>query len=351
MAAATAPGLAVEAPSLTAEAIAAAAGGTLEGDGGATVRTVAPLDRAESGQLSFCSGDAYKAFLATTRASVVLVTPALAAAPCSAAARVVVSKPMDALIALLPRLYRPPQRPVGIHPTVVIGHGVQLGADVALGPYVVLGAGAEIGDRAWIGAGVVIGDGVRIGDDVRLHPGVTLYAGTSLGDRVQLHAGVRIGGDGFGYVFREGAHQKIPHVGRCVIGNDVEVGANSAIDRGSIDDTVIGDGTKIDNLVHIGHNCRVGRLCLLVAQVGLAGSTILGDGVVLSGQVGVADHLTVGTGARVGGGSRVFSDVPSGETWTGYPARPHREFLRTQASVYKLATLARKLEVMAAREP
>ncbi|MBI2796370.1 MAG: UDP-3-O-(3-hydroxymyristoyl)glucosamine N-acyltransferase [Gemmatimonadetes bacterium] len=342
--AAPAPGLAVESAALTAAEIASASGGALVGDGATTVHAVAPLDRAEPGDLSFCSGEGRRAALAATRASVVLLSPALAHLPCGAASRVTVANPMGALVGLLPRLYRPPVRPVGVHRTVVIGRGAQLGAEVALGPYVVIGAGAVIGDRAWIEAGTVIGDGVQIGSDVRLHPGVTLYSGTVLGNRVQVHAGTRLGSDGFGYVFTDGEHRKIPHVGRLLVGDDVEIGANSTIDRGSIDDTAIGAGSKIDNLVHIAHNCRIGRLCLVAAQVGLAGSTTLGDGVILAGQVGLADHLTLGDRARIGGGSRVFGNVPAGETWTGYPARPHMEFLRTQASLYRLAVLTRRLE-------
>ena len=343
-AAAKAPGLAVGAQPLTAAAIAATAGGTLEGDPGMIVHAVAPLDRAEAGQLSFCGSAAWMPALATTRASVVLVTPALATAPCPAPARIVVPHPMDALIEILPVLYRPAPRLVGVHPTVIIGRGARIGADVALGPYVVIGAGAIVGDRAWIGAGCVIGDGVPMGVDVRLHPGVTLYTGTELGDRVEVHSGTRLGSDGFGYVPRGGGHRKIPHVGRCLIGDDVEIGANTAIDRGSISDTVIGSGTKIDNLVHIAHNCRIGRFCLLMATVAMAGSTIIEDGVAMAGQSGASGQLTIGAGARIGGGGKVFGDVPPGETWTGYPARPHREFLRAQAALYRLAGLAKDLE-------
>ena len=345
-----APGLAEDAPSLTAAAIAVATGGTLEGDAGATVYTVASLDRAGPGQLTFCSGEDYREALATTAASVVLVVPAMAAAPCPAAARIVLPEPMSALLALLPRLYRPAPRAVGVHPTVVIGRGVQLGAEVAIAPYVVIGAGAEIGDRAWIGAGVVIGEGVRIGSDVRLHPGVTLYPGTVLGDRVQLHAGVRLGSDGFGYAYRDGAHQKIPHVGRCLIGNDVEIGANTTIDRGSIDDTVIGAGTKIDNLVHVAHNVRIGRLCLIMAQVGIAGSVRVEDGAILAGQVGVSGHHTIGRGARLAAQAGVFGDIPAGETWSGYPARPHREALKAQAAMFRLPSIIRALERLLARD-
>jgi serine acetyltransferase len=154
-----------------------------------------------------------------------------------------------------------------------------------------------------------------------------------LGDRVIAHAGVRIGGDGYGYVFANGAHQKIPHVGRCIINDDVEIGANTTIDRGSIDDTVIGAGTKIDNLVQIGHNCTVGKLCLIMSQVGLAGSTRIGDGCILAGQAGLGGHLEVGDRAKIGAQAGVFGDVPAGETWSGYPARPHRESLRARPRI------------------
>jgi UDP-3-O-[3-hydroxymyristoyl] glucosamine N-acyltransferase len=196
----------------------------------------------------------------------------------------------------------------------------------------------------WIGAHSVVGDGVRIGDASRLFPQVTLYSGAELGRRVTLHAGVRIGSDGFGYVFNGSAHAKIPHVGRCIIGDDVEIGANTTIDRGSIDDTVIGAGTKIDNLVQIGHNVKVGQLCLIMAQVGIAGSAQIGDGCVLAGQAGLGGHIIVGAKARIGGQSGVFGNVPAGETWSGYPARPHRESLRSSAALIKLAGMVKQLE-------
>jgi UDP-3-O-[3-hydroxymyristoyl] glucosamine N-acyltransferase len=191
---------------------------------------------------------------------------------------------------------------------------------------------------------VVIGAGVSVGAHCHLFPGVTLYPGSTLANRVIAHAGVRIGGDGYGYVFSDGAHQKIPHVGRCLIHDDVEIGANTTIDRGSIDDTVIGAGTKIDNLVQIGHNCAIGKLCLIMSQVGLAGSTRIGDGVILGGQVGVRGHLEIGDGAKIGGQAGVFGDVPAGETWSGYPARPHRESLRASAALFKLAGMIKRLE-------
>jgi UDP-3-O-[3-hydroxymyristoyl] glucosamine N-acyltransferase len=193
-----------------------------------------------------------------------------------------------------------------------------------------------------------VGVGVEIGADSRLFPGVTLYPGTRLGARVALHSGVRAGSDGFGYVFARGAHQKIPHVGGCVIEDDVEIGANTTIDRGSIGDTVIGAGTKIDNLVQVGHNVRIGKLCLLMSQVGIAGSATIEDGVILAGQAGLGGHITVGKGARIGGQSGVFGDVPAGATWSGYPARPHKESLRATAANFRLAGLVGRLERMLA---
>jgi UDP-3-O-[3-hydroxymyristoyl] glucosamine N-acyltransferase len=237
-----------------------------------------------------------------------------------------------------------PRSAPGVHATAALGRGAQLGRNVSIGPYAVVGAGASIGDETVIDAHVVIGDGVSIGSRCHLYPGVTLYPGSTLGARVIAHAGVRIGGDGYGYVFSGGAHQKIPHVGRCIIQDDVEIGANTTIDRGSIDDTVIGAGTKIDNLVQIGHNCTVGRLCLIMSQVGLAGSTRVGDGAILAGQVGVSGHLEIGARAKLGAQAGVFGDVPAGETWSGYPARPHRESLRASAALFKLAGMIKRLE-------
>jgi UDP-3-O-[3-hydroxymyristoyl] glucosamine N-acyltransferase len=215
----------------------------------------------------------------------------------------------------------------------------------------VIGEGALIGARTRLGPHVTVGAGVVIDSDCALYSSVTLYAGTQLGPRVRVHAGARLGSDGFGYVFRDGAHAKIPHVGRCIIEADVEIGANTTIDRGSIDDTVIGAGTKIDNLVHVAHNVRIGRLCLLMAQVGVAGSVRLEDGVILAGQAGISGHLTIGAGARIAAQGGVFGSVPAGETWSGYPARPHREALRAQAAMFKLPSLIRALEKLISRQP
>ncbi len=329
---------------LTAAAIAELTGGELLGDATAGVTSVAPLDRATAGQLSFCAASRYSALLEGTGATVVLVSADVATTTTRAAARIVVKAPHDALVSLLPRLYRVPERATGVHPSAVIGRGARIGEAANIGPFVLIGAGAMIGDRVTVDANCVIGDDVQVGDDVHLFPGVTLYRGTSLGNRVLIHASSVIGSDGFGYVSKRDGHQKIPHVGRCVVADDVEIGAGTMIDRGSVGDTMIGAGTKVDNLVHVAHNTRIGKLCLIAAQVGISGSAVIEDGVVIGGQAGFQGHHTIGAGARIGGQSGVFGDVPAGETWSGYPARPHRESLRAQAALFRLTGLLKRIE-------
>ncbi len=329
---------------LTAAAIAEAVRGVLHGDGSAVVSGVAPLDRAQRHHLTFLASARYGPLFAESDAGVALVAPELEDSPGRVLARIVVPAPHDAMLSLLASLYPPPPPESGVHRTAVIGRGARLGEGVWIGPYAVIGDGARIGSGTRIDAHVVIGDGVTVGNDCHLYPAVTLYGGTAVGDRVRLHSGVRLGSDGFGYVYRDGKHDKIPHVGRCIVESDVEIGANTTIDRGSIDDTVIGAGTKIDNLVHIAHNVRVGRLCLIMAQVGVAGSARVEDGCILAGQAGIAGHHTIGRGARVAAQAGVFGDVPAGETWSGYPARPHREALRAQAVLFKLPSLLRGIE-------
>lgn len=328
---------------LTASAIAELVGGQLRGEGTRTIHSVAPLDRAQAGQLAFCASPKYASLLADTRASVVLVAPDCDAAA-TEAVLITVAKPHDALVSLLPRLYRAAAAVPGVHPSAVIGRGAMVGRQVSIGPFVHIGAGASIGDRVTLGAGVVVGDGARVGADSRLHARVVVYADAEIGERVIVHAGAVIGCDGFGYISRASGHEKIMHVGRCVLEHDVEIGACTTIDRGSIDDTVIGAGTKIDNLVHVAHNVRIGRLCLIAAQVGISGSARIEDGVVVGGQAGFQGHHTIGKGARIGGQSGVFGDVPAGESWSGYPARPHRESLRAQAALFRLAGMMKRLE-------
>jgi len=335
---------------VTASAIAALVGAELLGDGDVQVTGVAALDRADRTHVSLLSHARYAHWFRETRAGAVLLAPEfrdLAGAP---AARLVVERPMEALLQLLPRFHRTGARPAGVHPTAVVAPDAVLGADVTIEAYAVVGAGVVLGDRAWVGPHAVVGDGSRLGADTRLHAHATCYPFSELGARVVLHAGAQVGREGFGWVPRDGRAERIPHVGRCVLGDDVEIGANSCVDRGSIDDTIIGAGTKIDSLVQVGHNTRIGRGCMIASQVGIAGSCRIEDGVQLGGQVGLAGHLVIGRGATIAAQGGVVGDVPAGETWSGYPARPHREQLRASAALHRLAALIRPLEQLLRKE-
>jgi UDP-3-O-[3-hydroxymyristoyl] glucosamine N-acyltransferase len=335
---------------LTARDIADIVKGELSGDGDTLVTGVAPLSRAGGNELSFLADGRYASAFASSQAGVVLVTPELSRLDGGARARIVVEKPAAAMLDVLPRFYPPVQRVPAIHPTARLGRRARIARDVAIDAFAVVGDDAVIEEGVWLGAHSVIGPGVRVGRNSLVNPHVTVYSGGEIGERVILHSGVRIASDGFGYVFTNGEHSKIPHVGRCIIGSDVEIGANTTIDRGSIDDTVIGSGTKIDNLVQIGHNVHVGRLCLIMSQVGIAGSARIGDGVVLAGQAGLGGHIHIGAGARIAGQSGVFGDVPAGEVWSGYPARPHRESLRATGALFRLSAIIKSLENMVEKE-
>jgi UDP-3-O-[3-hydroxymyristoyl] glucosamine N-acyltransferase len=232
----------------------------------------------------------------------------------------------------------------GVHPSAVVSASARLAPDVSVGAYAVVGEGVEIGARTVVGPHTVIGPGTRIGSEVVIHSHATVHEGVRIGDRCVIHSGARIGNHGFGFIFREGGFQKIPQVGGCILEDDVEIGPNSTVDRGSVGDTVVGRGSKIDALVHLGHNVRLGRHVMLAGQAGVSGSTTIGDGAALGGQVGVGGHLTIGAGARIGAQAGVISDVPAGETYSGYPARPHREALRAQAGAFRLPELLRRLK-------
>ena len=333
---------------LTAQAVADFVGGRLLGDGGVRLTGVGSIDRAGPGTLTLAVSSRYAAALETSRAAAVLLPPSLERSPCGPAARIVVGDPYGAMARVIPRLFPPPVRSSGIDPTARIGPDCKLGADVAIGPFVVLGRGVQLGDRCRLAEGVSLGDGVIVGEDGRIDARVVCYAGARIGRRVTLKAGAVIGGDGFGYLSRGSGHERIPHIGGCIIGDDVEIGSNSCVDRGSLDDTVIGRGTKLDNLVHVGHNVRIGERCLLMAGVGVAGSTRLGDDVILAGHVGVTDHLTIGDRVQVAAKSAVIGNVPAGSIYSGHPARPNRQVLRAQAALYRLAPIVGDLESLVA---
>lgn len=308
------------------------------------LRRASALERAGGDAVSLVVSSRYLPHLRSSAAGAVLMSESVAVEYSGPATRIVVAEPYRALVQLLAVLHPAPPPQPGVAPTAVLGEGVVLGRDVSVAPHAVIGAGVHLGDRVRIGAGAALGEGVRVGDDCVLDANVVCYAGTRLGARVVLKAGAVVGGDGFGYISGPHGHMRIPHVGGCVLEDDVEVGSNCTIDRGSLDDTVIGQGTKLDNQVHVGHNVRIGRRCLVMGKVGIGGSTRIGDGVVVAGHATLVDHVTVGDRARIGARSFVIGDVPGGADVSGQPARPHRETLRAQAALRRLEPLVRDLE-------
>jgi UDP-3-O-[3-hydroxymyristoyl] glucosamine N-acyltransferase len=332
---------------LTAQAVADLVGGRLLGNGTQGLSGVAALETAGAADLSFLTGSRYLPHFRESQAGCVLVPPALVDQTGGPATRIVVDHPQQALQLVVARFHPSPPPATGVHATAVIGTETQLGADAAIGPRVVIGTGCRLGNRVTLGPGVVLEDGVELGDDVMVGPQVTICTGTVVGNRVTVKAGAVIGGAGFGYISGAGGHRRIPHVGGCRIGDDVDVGANTCIDRGSIGDTVIGRGCKLDNLVHVAHNVRLGEDCLLMAGAMIAGSTRIGNRVVLAGQAGLIGHLEIGDDVRVAAQAGVISSLAAGEEVSGFPARPHRDFMRAAAAMYRLAPFARRLESMA----
>lgn len=247
-----------------------------------------------------------------------------------------VAQPRAAFAELLRLFYPEPELRQAISPQAALAPDVLLEAPVEIAAFAVLETGVSLGGGSRIGAHAVIGAGCRIGRDCRIGPQVVLAPGTELGDRVVIHAGTIIGADGYGFYQQQGRHHKIPQVGRVRIEDDVEIGANVTIDRATLGETVIGEGSKIDNLVQIGHNVRIGKHCLLISQVGIAGSSRLGDGVTLAGQVGVAGHLNIGDGVVAAGKSGITRDIPAGQRISGFPAQNHRQELRQQAALRRL---------------
>lgn len=336
-------------PPLTAEAVAELVGGRLVGAGGVAVTAIGPLDRAEPGTLSFLTGPRYLPAFRASRAGLVLLPERYAAEAGGPACRIVVADPYRAVQAVAEVLYPAVAPEPGIHPTAVLAPGAAVGPGASLAPYVVLGRDVRVGARVILGAHVILGDGVTVGDDAVIDPGVTVYPGSTIGRRVVIKAGAVIGSPGFGFMEGASVPDRRVHIGRCIIGDDVEVGANCTVDRGSLDDTIIGEGTKLDNMVHVGHNVRLGRRCLVAAQCGFAGSVRVGDGVLIGGHTAVNGHRTVGDGARIAGFSAVWGDVPVGETWGGQPARPQAETLRRHAALGRLTGISAKLERLVER--
>ena len=313
----------------------------LEGDGGLDIRRVASLDQAGEGDVAFFANPKYLSAVRRTRASAVILGEDAGPAPC---AMLRTREPYLAFANALSLLVQPSHPTSGIHPHSAVADDAALGPDVSIGPFCSIGRGARIGDRSVIYPNVCIGDGVVIGEDCLLHSHVAVRERTIIGNRVVIQNGAVIGSDGYGFVRRaDGTHQKIPQVSIVVIEDDVEIGANTTIDRPAVGETRIQAGAKIDNLVQIGHGVTVGRNALLAAQVGIAGSTVVGDDVTLAGQVGVAGHVTIGKGASAIGQSGITNSVPAGMFVSGYPAIENREWLKSSVIFRKLPALRKKI--------
>jgi UDP-3-O-[3-hydroxymyristoyl] glucosamine N-acyltransferase len=330
--------------------IASRLGCALEGDGSLEIRRVAAIERAGPGELTFLTNAKYHAQLATTRASAVIVAEA---EPIETPARFAVLRSREPYVAFANalRLFVEPARPArGIDKLVALATDARIGADPSIGPFVAVGAGASIGARAIIFPNVTIGADVRIGDDCVIHAGVSIRDHVVIGDRVTILDGAVIGSDGFGFAKQaDGTHLKIPQHADVVVEDDVEIGANTTIDRPAVGETRIQAGTKIDNLVQIAHGVRIGTRSLLASQVGIAGSTVIEDDVTLAGQVGVNGHIRIGKGAMASGKTGVTRDVEPGEFLSGYPGVPNREWRKAQAVVRRLPEMKRRIEALEQR--
>jgi len=312
----------------------------LRGDGAVEIVDVAAIDDARPATITFLADTRAATKLATTRAAAVILARD---APPGELPALLTSHPYLAFIRAI-ELFHPPAAIVpGIHPMAVIGEGTTLGPGAAVGPHVVVGRRVTVGRDAVLHPNVTIYDDVRIGDGFTAHAGAIVREGVTIGNRVTLHAGVVLGTDGFGFLPLPDGNRKIPHVGTVVIEDDVEIGANTTIDRAALGATVVGRGSKLDNLVMLGHGCRIGPGCLLAAQVGLAGSTVLGARVMLGGQVGSAGHLAIGEGAQVAAQSGLHRDIPAGARYGGYPAVEVSVWRRITAALPRLPELFRRV--------
>jgi UDP-3-O-[3-hydroxymyristoyl] glucosamine N-acyltransferase len=315
--------------------------GTVEGDGNLEIEGAASLESA---------GPLDVAFVAKGKAAANSVAGCLIVTADFPAGRTLVrvSEPRTAFAQVVTLFYPPPPIQPGIHSSAVVAASAAIGENVSIAAHVFVGAATSVGAGSRIGPGCNIGADVTIGREATLHAGVTIYDGTVIGDRVILHSGCILGADGFGFVLNGDHYEKFPQIGRVVLGNDVEIGANACVDRAALGTTEIGDGAKLDNLVHIGHNCRIGRHVLIVAQTGLSGGVVVEDYAVIGGQVGIGDKARIESGAVIGSGSGILTSkiVRRGQVVWGTPARPLKEYLQQLAHVARLPALRKRLQAL-----
>ncbi len=327
--------------------LAARTGGHVVGDPDVVIERITAVDDADATTLTFAVDDRYLRTALGSRAAAVLTDASLVETGTAYPKPILaVESTRVALASLLAALE--PARPRGpfVHPTAAVDPAAEIGADVWIGPHVTVGAGARIGARSVLEAGVTVGPGASAGADCHFRPGAYLAHGCVVGDRVILQPGCVVGSDGFGWAFLDGRLLKIPQIGIVRLGDDVEIGANTCIDRAQTGVTSVGDGTKIDNLCQIGHNCEIGKHCVIAAFAGLAGTTIIGDYVKVAGQTAFKGHIRIGDRATIGGGTHVWGDVEPGATVTGRPAQNHRDEVRLQAYIRRLPKLYGRVDAL-----
>jgi UDP-3-O-[3-hydroxymyristoyl] glucosamine N-acyltransferase len=316
-------------------------GGEVFGDPSLVVRGFAPADRAQPGDLTFAENENYLARAEQSAASAIIID-----GPHTSSRKTIIRVPNArvAFAKVLPLFFPEPVFAAGIHPTAIVPASAQVDPTAHIGPYCILGEKVRIGPRSVLHGLNYVGADCLLGEDVSLFPNVTLYPGTEVGSRVRIHSGTVVGSDGFGYVLDNGIHRKVPQIGNVIICDDVELGANVTVDRGALGPTIVGKGTKIDNLVQIGHNVTVGEHCIIVSQVGVSGSTKLGNYVILGGQVGLAGHLKIGNRVSVAAQSGVMTNIPDGEKWLWTPAQPDRQAKRQMIALQQLPELIRRVK-------
>jgi UDP-3-O-[3-hydroxymyristoyl] glucosamine N-acyltransferase len=328
---------------LTAEIIARHLNGEVIGDKDLVLTGFAPATTAKPGELTFAENASFFAKAEQSEASAILVDQEFTSAT-KTLIRVASSR--IAFAEALPIFFPDPVIEPGIHPTAVIAPSANVDPSAHVGPHCVIGEKVTVGARTVLHARVTIGPESEVGSECVFFPGVTVYHRSQIGNRVRLHAGAVVGSDGFGYVFDRGEHRKVPQVGNVIIQDDVELGANVTVDRGTLGPTIIGKGTKVDNLVQIGHNVQLGEHCVIVAQVGVAGSTKLGNYAQIGGQVGIAGHLKIGDRVMIAAQSGVMHDIPNDEKWFGSPAQPDRQAKRVLLAIQQLPRLMKRMSEM-----
>jgi UDP-3-O-[3-hydroxymyristoyl] glucosamine N-acyltransferase len=330
---------------ITLRQLAERCGAELVGDGDVVIDRVASLDAAGEGAIAFLSSPKYRDHLAGTRASAVIVAPG--DAPATALPKLITVNPYAAYARAAAILHPPRRSAPGVHATAIVAPSARVAGSAAIGAHVVIGERATVGERAQIGAGTVIGEDCAIGDDCQLYPRVVLYPRSELGQRTIVHSGAVIGADGFGMAEHEGRWVKIPQLGRVIVGSDVEIGANTTIDRGAIGDTRIDDDVKLDNQIQIGHNCHIGAHTAIAGCVGVAGSTTIGRNCKIGGAAMISGHLQIADGTVISAATGVFDSIHTAGVYTGtFPALPHREWRRVAAAGRRLRDILERLRAL-----